>query len=113
MSLLEVVEEIAFIEAIRKNRGNNNNRNSYSPLKMIGALLCFEALSEGMSNLGQGLGALALGTAAEGGLLGGGQAAGSASAAAASMPIAKAVPKATPQPSLGLNLSPAAPGMSM
>lgn len=113
MSLLEVVEEVAFLEAIRKNRGPNQ-RNGYGPLKMLGALLCFEAISEAFGNVGMGLGAMALGaTAMNGGLLGGGEAAGSASAAAAAAPIAKAAPKATPQPSLGLSLSPAAPGMSM
>jgi hypothetical protein len=115
MSMLEMAAGVALLSATQ--RRGPFYRNSYSPLRMLGAMLCVSAMSEAFDNIGIGLGgaALALGAAnamgATGALAGSGEAAGSASAAAAAAPIV--TPRAMPQPSLGLNLSPAAPTMGM
>lgn len=114
MSMLGLVAEVALLDAVTQRRDpNNNQRKDYGALKMLGAFLCFEALSEAFDNIGIGLGGAALALGATEMLTGGNQAAGAASAAAAATPAAVTTPRATPQPSLGLNLAPTAPTMGM
>lgn len=111
MSMIDVIEEVALLQAFSKNRSNDpNRRNSYNPLKLLAAAVCFEMIGEALGNIGTGLAGAALAT---GMVAGDGGTAGSASAAAAATPAAVAAPRATPQPALGLTLSPASPTIGM
>ncbi len=85
------------------------SRDYRGVLGLVAAVLIFDALQDTLGTLP----ALAVGGMAFSAVNGlgqaGGEAAGSGSAAAAATPAAAMTPRAAPQPSLGLNLSPAGP----